>query len=522
MPYDVRVLRILIASPSDVKEERDAADEIIKDWNGINSETTGIMLQSRRWETDVTPDLSSDGQSIVNVQIVDSCDALIGIFWNKLGSRTKRAPSGTAEEIERCREAGKRCMIYFSDKEISPSMLDIEQRNALLAYKKEIQDMGLYASFKSVEEFREQLRKALPSLVQQYIAEQKREQNAERLAEVAVEAAESSSSSNSGEQKIENLSTARLIVKNILASRFATVDLQDLIDEQILAVAQLSNSPFLAAILSQPGDLESVRAVVNAYEEVMRPSIYLAYVLGQYNAEETGRAVVDWLESLASQPIQSGYTWANMIRRYPALLFLYALGLGQLQSGNTNLIKQALDIRVSPSFRGRDEHLLEHIHPSQIFVDNLRHGVSPLATGERFTPVSDHLDEFFSDLALNLGRPEITKRSFDLLEFLLSFVAASLDGWPAFGTFGWRTENHRYIINLFQSAVAGESGFPGQVRELLGGIESIKKTSTKYDKVSNDARGSFGRFLPLPITSRLITLTNQGKRVNNMAEAMSQ
>ena len=41
------------------------------------------------WVTDSTRDLRDDGQSVINSQLVDSCDLLIEVFWTRIGTPTQ-------------------------------------------------------------------------------------------------------------------------------------------------------------------------------------------------------------------------------------------------------------------------------------------------------------------------------------------------------------------------------------------------------------------------------------------------
>src|SRR6266446_5603639 len=100
MPYDSRVYRVLIASPSDVIEEREIAIRVIQDWNNLNSHTRRLVILPLRWETHAAPEYNIRPQEAINRQIVDDCDLLIGVFWTKLGTPTGDADSGTLEEIE--------------------------------------------------------------------------------------------------------------------------------------------------------------------------------------------------------------------------------------------------------------------------------------------------------------------------------------------------------------------------------------------------------------------------------------
>jgi len=61
--YTAKVIEILIASPSDVKEEREAAREILLDWNRKYTRRHKIVLLPRMWELDASTRLGSAGGS---------------------------------------------------------------------------------------------------------------------------------------------------------------------------------------------------------------------------------------------------------------------------------------------------------------------------------------------------------------------------------------------------------------------------------------------------------------------------
>jgi hypothetical protein len=148
MAYDSRVYRILIASPSDVEEERDIAVRVIQEWNDLNSYSRKVALLPLRWETHTAPDYGTRPQEVINRAIVDECDLLVGIFWTRLGSPTGMADSGTLEEIERVGNAGKPIMLYFSRVEIDPDMIELDQIESLKRFKDKTYPKGLVESYK--------------------------------------------------------------------------------------------------------------------------------------------------------------------------------------------------------------------------------------------------------------------------------------------------------------------------------------------------------------------------------------
>ena len=161
-PAVVKVLKVLIASPSDVTAERDAVESAIREWNTNHHEGTGIMLDPVRWETHSYPAMGDRPQGILNKQIVKSAHFLIGIFGNRLGTPTGEVPSGTIEEIEEIRKSGRHVALYFSNAPV-PQDADRAQLDALENYRRSLQ--GLYFKFGSADELRRLVTGHLPKIV---------------------------------------------------------------------------------------------------------------------------------------------------------------------------------------------------------------------------------------------------------------------------------------------------------------------------------------------------------------------
>ncbi len=161
MSYKSTVYRILIASPSDVAEEREITSRIIQNWNDVNSYSKKIVLLPIKWETHSSPSYDVRPQEAINKQLVDSVDLVIGLFWAKIGSDTGTEISGTIEEIKRAASNGKDVMIYFSKRGIDPSQIDLEQLKALNDFKKEVFKNALVESFESTVDFRDKLSRHL-------------------------------------------------------------------------------------------------------------------------------------------------------------------------------------------------------------------------------------------------------------------------------------------------------------------------------------------------------------------------
>ena len=55
MSFNATTYRVLVASPSDLTEEREAATMATNDWNAQHAAAEGVVLLPVRWETHVHP-----------------------------------------------------------------------------------------------------------------------------------------------------------------------------------------------------------------------------------------------------------------------------------------------------------------------------------------------------------------------------------------------------------------------------------------------------------------------------------
>jgi hypothetical protein len=161
MSFPARVFRVLIASPSDVTEEREIAVRTIQEWNDLNASERQLVLLPLRWETHSAPEYGKRPQEIINRQVVDLCDLLVGIFWTRVGSPTGAADSGTVEEIERVALKGRPVMLYFSQALQDPDKLDLDQLAKLREFKKKSFPTALVETYSDSIEFKDKLSRQL-------------------------------------------------------------------------------------------------------------------------------------------------------------------------------------------------------------------------------------------------------------------------------------------------------------------------------------------------------------------------
>jgi hypothetical protein len=167
MSFKADTYRVLIASPSDLAEERQAATEAVNDWNAQHAVAESVVLLPVKWETHSIPQAGVRPQAAINDQLVTHSDILLGLFWTKLGTGTGVAESGTVEEIDQFVAAEKPAMLYFSTRPIDPNKIDLKQHRKLRSFKAITYKKALTGSFSGVDELRQRVLRDLMFQVRQ-------------------------------------------------------------------------------------------------------------------------------------------------------------------------------------------------------------------------------------------------------------------------------------------------------------------------------------------------------------------
>ena len=84
MTFSATVVRVLVASPSDVPEARDAVESALNSWNLRYAAKRQIVVLPWRWESSSVPLLGKHPQALINEQGVDDADIIIAIFGSHL------------------------------------------------------------------------------------------------------------------------------------------------------------------------------------------------------------------------------------------------------------------------------------------------------------------------------------------------------------------------------------------------------------------------------------------------------
>lgn len=154
---EIRIVRLLLSSPGDVAEERDRVARAVFRFNQDSVEELGLFVKLVRWE-DMAPQIGPKAQAVINKQI-GPYHLFSGIMWNRFGTPTEIAASGTKEEFDAavsCWEQGGRPWItfYFCDRPANfttPEQLD--QKRRVLEFRGQLNDKGVVRSYQASQEF---------------------------------------------------------------------------------------------------------------------------------------------------------------------------------------------------------------------------------------------------------------------------------------------------------------------------------------------------------------------------------
>jgi hypothetical protein len=174
-----RILKVFVASPDDVAEERNTLAKLLADINDVLAYLTpekGLSLELVRYETHSYPDIGAP-QEVINREIPVDYDIFVGIMWKRAGTPTATAPSGTIEEFNRACERRKqgslpRIMFYFCDQPIPvPTATELQQLAEVVKFRSQLASQGLTAAYPSHAEFGDHVRGGLLRAIRDILSE---------------------------------------------------------------------------------------------------------------------------------------------------------------------------------------------------------------------------------------------------------------------------------------------------------------------------------------------------------------
>jgi len=154
MTYLATVVQLLLSSPSDLPlEHKEVVIRAVRAWNNSRGRRLSVIFSPTNWEEGSSPEYGTSPQKSLNRQIVDTSDAGLAIFTDRLGQKTDTHLSGTVEEVELLHGQGKTVGVLRNlvPRSSATGSEAAEQRAALEAYFEGIKDKALYRTYDSLD-----------------------------------------------------------------------------------------------------------------------------------------------------------------------------------------------------------------------------------------------------------------------------------------------------------------------------------------------------------------------------------
>ena len=172
MPNTRKILRVFLASPGDLKDERIAIRDVVIEFNESWADALGYQIDLMGWEDTVSR--VGRPQDIIN-QELDKCDLFIGMIWRRWGTPPDidgEYTSGFQEEFDRSvarRERDESPEIALFFKEISDDLMDDpgDDLKKVLNFRQQIisEKKILFQEFPTDKEIEELARKCITRFV---------------------------------------------------------------------------------------------------------------------------------------------------------------------------------------------------------------------------------------------------------------------------------------------------------------------------------------------------------------------
>jgi hypothetical protein len=170
-----KIIKVFLASPSDLTDERRAAKGVVDEINALLGEEFGHQIELVGWEDTVS--VFGRPQAVINREL-EQCELFVGMLYRKWGTAPDKGAgpftSGFEEEfrtsVARRESSGRpELSLYFRDIEPEHLVDPGEQLKKVLAFRDELvrEKQLLFETFRDVSDFERKLRRRLISYIRQ-------------------------------------------------------------------------------------------------------------------------------------------------------------------------------------------------------------------------------------------------------------------------------------------------------------------------------------------------------------------
>jgi hypothetical protein len=245
---EVNLIKLFVSCPGDVKSELGSIRLIVEELNKILGSNHNFKMELVDWNMDTYTDISSEAQSVINEQLNDEYDILIGIIGLRAGTPTKQYDSGTIEEINISIDNKKKQLIFFkSEPPQNIYELDIDQFQKVKKFKEELKEKGLlYKDYSNIQGFESLFRTNLSNLIMSKFIKKDKSKNSSIIKSIKSES-------------IDDIQDVEHLIQSIEANSSNDFDIDIF---ELNEFSESNSNTFL-------NSLKSLTNIINSYTDLM-------------------------------------------------------------------------------------------------------------------------------------------------------------------------------------------------------------------------------------------------------------
>lgn len=288
-------------------------------------------------------------------------------------------------------------------------------------------------------------------------------------------------------------------LKRFLPNREDQIRLGDLIDATVDQAVRSSSGTQFEVDGMPRATRELVSDRLRAYESVYSILVSLAVVGGYWAEAESSRQWRLVLERLATVPYRSQSDAWTLLRHYPAVIYLYALGLGSIAGERLDFLAHCLHVQMPREPSGMSETPVLHGVLHNMHFGNIRWNNALVGMEKSYAALSDWIhDALRSPVRRVIADDSKYTFVFDTFEILASLASVRLesDDRPRYlpGAFLWRIPNCVRVLNEIRESIQRRGPNSHYVRSGLFGEtgEECLAALDKFDEYVTMVRNTRG------------------------------
>ena len=280
-------------------------------------------------------------------------------------------------------------------------------------------------------------------------------------------------------------------LKRFLSGPEYRIRLLDLIDSTVdRAVSKTTGTDFEPRNLPEP-TTENVTARLRVYESAYSILVAMASVGGFWAEDDHFRAWERALERLGTTSLSGGNNVWLGIRTYPAILLLYALGIGAIESDRLRFLRRVLSIRAKDTYISGQANsilyaILIHDHTSSVQWKHLLEGME-----RRSFPLNDWVHKSLRD-PLSRIIPDVERYTlvFDRFEILMSLAYNRFEERYRHeflaGAFVYRSDNRSRILGEIRDSISNLAAESSYIEVIGGTPEEAGRLIDRFEVWASD------------------------------------